>query len=86
MGSVAGKALVKTPVSDGIVSFLDDWSSVATCGTNDVANMADADITTMNIPLCEDKVSGRTSHRFTNLTETSLGTSQAFSLFTEYQT
>lgn len=52
MGAVVAKALAETAVSDKIVLFLDEWSTAATCDTNanDIANMADADISMMNVP------------------------------------
>lgn len=50
MGAAVGGALLKAPVTDSIVSFLDDWSSAATCAadSNDIANITDAEIALTN--------------------------------------
>lgn len=54
MGAAVGKALVKAPVKNEIVIFLDDWSSVPSCGSDpgDIANMADADTAVTNRRYC----------------------------------
>lgn len=51
MGAAAGTALAKATARDTIISFLDDWSSVATCDTSDIANMDDVewDITSLKL-------------------------------------
>ena len=54
MGAVAGRALSKVIVRENIIRALDDWSTASTFSTDasDVANMADTDFLTMNIPFC----------------------------------